>query len=320
MSSSPTLRPPRVSDLDEIVDLINRDNTLTGIPVVVERDELWEEWNSSLTSMERDCRVLSVDGRLRGVAWTLFLPSESTVQRCYVEGAVDPDLRRNGHGRTLMDWGVNHARELLQTLATSDQPRSIRVQHRVDDTSRLELMREYDFSPVRWFDDLERPLVDVPTPVSITDITIEPWPSDDESVRRVKNIAFADHWGSSPTTPEGWEELVRGFGSRLDLSRVAVDTRTNEVVAFLLAKRYPSDDTTLRRTATVDKLGTLPKFRKRGIGSALIIEALHAFAQEDLTHALIDVDSSSPTGAHRLYESLGFELLFSTVTSEIVLS
>ena len=321
---SPTLRAPLVDDLATVTDLVNRANASIGIPVVMDPAELGEEWQSSLTSMERDCRVITVDGRIVGVVWTLFFPSDTVTQRCYVEGAVDPDMLRRGYGRQLMDWGVRHAHELFATLTHRNQPWSIRVQHRIDDMARKHLMDRYGFAPVRWFDDLERSLDDLPPRANVEGIDVVGWPIDDpardEIVRQVKNSSFADHWGSSPTPPDGWTELTRGFGSRLDLSRLAVDAASGEVVAFLLAKRYPSDDTPERRSASIDKLGTLPAFRGRGIASALLTNALHAFVDEGLTHALLDVDSANPTGAHRLYRSLGFEVAFSTVTSEIVVS
>lgn len=321
--SIPTLRAPSVDDLPDVTELLNRANASIGTPIVMDPTELGQEWQSSLTTMSRDCRVLEVDSRIVGAVWTLFFPSDLVTQRCYVEGAVDPESIGRGFGRRLMDWGVDHAGELFTTLTHRDQPRSIRVQHRIDDDACRRLMDRYGFSPIRYFDDLERSLGDLPPPVTVPGIDIVAWPADDpvldEEIRLVKNFSFTDHWGSSPTSVEGWSELTRGFGSRLDLSRLAIDTETNRVVAFLLSKRYPADDTDIRRSASIDKLGTLPSHRGRGIATALVVDAFHRFRDEGLTHALIDVDSDSPTGAHRLYRNLGFTTHFSTVTSEIVM-
>ena len=45
--------------------------------------------------------------------------------------------------------------------------------------------------------------------------------------------------------------------------------------------------------------------------------SLDAFAAAGLTHAALDVDSSSPTGAARLYRSLGFETAARSVASRL---
>lgn len=306
-------------EIPEVVDLVNRGHAVDGPTIRIEVEEFRQELNSSLTVMERDVRVSRDEsGRIRGIVWTLHLPSDTGLQRCYVEGCVDPESRGRGHGRTLLDWGTNHAHELLAT-SRPDSLRVIRVSRSVDNQSAARLHDRFGFAPVRWFDDLKRSLVEVPDLVMPAGIVVEPWPENSLDVLPVKNQAFADHWGSSPTTPEGWHELVHGFGGRPDLSSVARDAANGEIVGFLLTHRYPADDSVNeQRQAWIDKLGTLASHRGRGIASALLMDALHRYRDHDLTHAMIGVDADNPTGAHRLYRSLGFAPHYSTVTSEIV--
>ncbi len=321
-----------LTEIPEAVDLVNRCHAVDGPNIKVEIEEFRQELNSSLTVMDQDVRVSRDEsGRIHGIVWTLHLPADSSLQRCYVEGAVDPGSRGRGHGRTLLDWGTSHARELLTASTPSSQPgsqpgsqpsspRVIRVSRSVHNLPAARLHDRFGFAPVRWFDHLTRSLDDVPDLVIPAGILVEPWPEDSHEVLRVKNRSFADHWGSSPTTPEGWHELVHGFGGRPDLSTVARDTDSHEIVGFLLTHRYPADDEVNGgRQAWIDKLGTLATHRGRGIASALIVDALHRYRTSGHTHAMIDVDSDSPTGAHRLYKSLGFAPHHSTVTGEIVL-
>ena len=133
------------------------------------------------------------------------------------------------------------------------------------------------FTPVRYFDDLLRPLTDLPDLVEIEGVRIEPWGSGrDEAIRLTKNTAFLDHWGSVPATPSSWEEQLHGYGGRPDLSFVAIEERTGEVVALLFTARYEADDELLgRRDAWIQTLATLRAWRGRGLGSALIGRALH---------------------------------------------
>ena len=136
----------------------------------------------------------------------------------------------------------------------------------------------------------------------------------------MKNIAFADHWGSTPTPSHTWKSMVRGFGSLIEHSFIALDT-DDRVVAYSLNHRYSADDETLgRRDGWIDNLGTLPEWRGRGLASALIVRSLHAFAEAGLTHASLGVDSESLTGAIRLYKSLGFEPNRGHSTLEIAVS
>ena len=54
------------------------------------------------------------------------------------------------------------------------------------------------------------------------------------------------------------------------------------------------------------QLGMRPEWRKRGIGSALMIEALTRFRSAGTDHVLNDVNVNNPDAA-RLYKQLGFQ-------------
>jgi ribosomal protein S18 acetylase RimI-like enzyme len=161
---------------------------------------------------------------------------------------------------------------------------------------------------VRWFEELRRPLTDLPPPGEVDGITIVPWPDErDDELLSVRNAAFADHWGSTPISPATWNDHTHGFGSRPDLSFIAVDADDRAVGISVNARYEADDEVTGRRDGWIMTLGTLAEYRGRGIASALIVASLHAFAAADLTHAALGVDSDSPTGAARLYRALGFQ-------------
>ena len=71
-----------------------------------------------------------------------------------------------------------------------------------------------------------RPLVDLPS-VSVPEgALLVPWPHDrDGETLVMRNLAFADHWGSTPIAPETWQQVLRGHGARPDLSVVALEPR-----------------------------------------------------------------------------------------------
>ena len=60
-------------------------------------------------------------------------------------------------------------------------------------------------------------------------------------------------------------------------------------------------------SAFVKDLAVASSMRRRGLGSALLHHALRAFRDRGAPHLALKVDADNPSGALRLYRSLGFE-------------
>ena len=147
----------------------------------------------------------------------------------------------------------------------------------------------------------------LPAPQPLAGMEIRPWtPADDEGTRLAYNASFADHWGSTPATPQRWRNIFADSSSfRPDFSRLAV--RDGEVVGFALCDEFDSETRARgHRTGYVDRVGTVRSVRGRGVASALMMQALVAMRESGCSHAELTVDADSPTGAGRLYERLGF--------------
>ena len=172
-------------------------------------------------------------------------------------------------------------------------------------------------NPVRWSDDLIIDLNNSPAVCELDDYSIIPWDtSRDEEARSVKNQAFMDHWGSTPTNAEGWNQLVHGSTACLGASFFALDAH-NKIVGLLLSHRYESDDELLaKRIGWIDKVATLAEHRRKSVGNSLITHALNAYKNVGLSHGALDVDTENPTGAYGLYTSMGFTKFRSKVTYE----
>jgi mycothiol synthase len=59
------------------------------------------------------------------------------------------------------------------------------------------------------------------------------------------------------------------------------------------------------RYGSIQNVGVLPNFRGRGLGTALVRQALLSFAELGLEKAYLEVTAEN-AGAYRLYERLGF--------------
>ncbi len=314
------LRPLTRADAVRVRGLINRSEAHDAIPRRLSQIEFDEEFDEPNYDSLTDARVALVDGELAGWCRIWHSPSGELLERAYLFGAVDPAFRRRGVGRTMLQWSHDLAIERLSAI-DNDLPKYVRVNAYDFLESAQRLFHRFGFVPVRWFEQLLRPLDSIPEPIAPKGIRIIPFSAGRaEAVRAVKNAAFADHWGSTPTGQASWETIYFGHGARPDLSFLAEEIATGQIVAYCLNHCYPEDDDLLGRgDCIIDNLGTIRGWRGRGLASTLINTSLQAFAAEGRTHAMIEVDGDSPTGASRLYRSLGFEPLHRLVTSQIQL-
>jgi len=310
------LRQATRSDLPEIAALLSEGLSFDGLVFVQKAEELAEEFDGTYCSLDHDVIVAIYESSIIGVGYTIFLPSEIKEERCYIFGTTKPEFRGNGVGTAVMQWASEHGESLLRSTNRTI-PKYLRSDMSATNSSAGSLFQSFNMSPVRWNDDLIIDLADSPEVFTASEYSIVAWDSSrDEEARVVKNLAFMDHWGSTPTSKDGWEQLVHGSTSRLDQSFFALDSNHN-IVGLLLSHRYESDDEALgKRIGWIDKLATLAEHRKKSIGKSLITHALAAYKRDGLTHAALDVDTENPTGAYGLYTAVGFSTFRGKVTYE----
>ena len=310
------LRRATHSDLPEIAALLSEGLSFDGLVFVQTAEELAEEFDGTYCDLDHDVMVAEHDSRIIGVGYTIFLPSETKEERCYIFGTTKPEYRNKGVGTAVMQWATEHGESLLRSTNRT-LPKFLRSDMSATNSTAGSLFQSFNMSPVRWNDDLIIDLANSPEVFTATEYSIVPWDSSrDEEARTTKNQAFMDHWGSTPTSEEGWEQLVHGSTARLDQSFFAVDSNNN-IVGLLLSHRYESDDEVLgKRIGWIDKLATLSEHRKKSVGKSLITHALAAYKRDGLTHAALDVDTENPTGAYGLYTAVGFSTFRGSVTYE----
>jgi [ribosomal protein S18]-alanine N-acetyltransferase len=127
-----------------------------------------------------------------------------------------------------------------------------------------------------------------------TDIHISPAHRDDlEAIMALERVGFAE--------PERWSE-------RSWLTELLGEGRT----VLLAQKDYPVGVITVQTVgelADLHRLVVAPDHRRRGVGTALVIEALTAARQHGARNVILEVDYSNDP-AIALYSGLGFEQLY----------
>ncbi|MGA1070975.1 MAG: GNAT family N-acetyltransferase, partial [Ilumatobacteraceae bacterium] len=158
-----TLRNATPNDLPAIAALLTAVFTHDKIPIVQTVEEVEEELSGDSCRLETDVMVVEVDAQIVGIAYTLFLPSETKEERCYILGGVLPDFRKNGVGNALMSWAVEHGEQLLQSTGRTI-PKFLRTHVSRLNKSAAKLFSQFHLQPVRFEDDLIINLTSIPAP------------------------------------------------------------------------------------------------------------------------------------------------------------
>ncbi|MGY6502734.1 MAG: GNAT family N-acetyltransferase [Acidimicrobiales bacterium] len=310
------LRPLTVDDATEAHRITRAAEVADGSSIATTLAEIELRLAAPHMHLEADSRLALLDGEPAGFAYVDHTPSGARLERAYLLGEVDPAHRRRGVGSSLFEWQRGRAHELLSGYS-HDLPRYARTDQKATRVDTLRLYERFGLTAVRYTDELIRPL-DASVPSAPLDgPTVVAWDrSRSDEVRAVKNAAFADHWGSTPSDGAAWAHMLADDCVRLDLSVVAlVDDR---VVGYALNEHYAADEeVTGRRDGWIGSLGVLRDHRGRGVASALIAASIDAFRGAGFTHAMLGVDTENPSGAYGLYRRLGFEPLERSVTHEV---
>ncbi len=162
--------------------------------------------------------------------------------------------------------------------------------------------------------------VALPAPVRAgppSGIVIRPPDPDDEvelrAIHAIQQSAFADTPDFYPLTYERWYERIRDRPS-VPWDEWCVALADGVPVGML--QSTPASDLD---EGWVHHVAVLGGYRGRGIARAMLSTAFDRYAAKGRAAAGLGVDLTNPTGAYRLYESLGMSAVYETDIYERVL-
>jgi len=303
-------RPLVASDAPALLRLLNAVEEADAQPFRMSLPEVEEMLDEPWRDLGRDTVVgTDEDGVPRAYMTLVAPPGDTSERRVFLDGGVEQAWRGRGIGRALVAWALARSAEMLADVPAG-VPWRVGVICGDEDARARRLFERAGLAPLRWYASLRRDLAEPLPDVVVPDgVSVATWtPDDDEDVRLAHNAAFADHWGSQPMSAEDWASGRAMFAPGWSL--VARDTtRAGEpVVGYALADRFEEDWPAQGFTSGyVARLGVLSEHRGRGLASALLVEACRRVAADGLEAVTLGVDTANPTGAFRLYTSLGFE-------------
>ena len=231
-----------------------------------------------------------------------------------LHGAVHPGQRGRGLGTRLLAWAEQAALPLHQARYPG-HPLALSASCPAGQGDALALFAAAGYQQSRWFHFMSRDLTgsvadgQIPEGTRITAYAAE----FSEAARQVRDEAFRDHWGSTPTTEDSWQHFVGHERFRPSFSFLAY--LGDKPAGVLIAEEYDAfRQATGRRECYVATVAVTEVARGRGIASALIRRSLAAAQADGCTVATLYVDADSPTGALTLYEHTGFTKQRTSVT------
>lgn len=300
------------SDLQPIVDLLNECEAVDRQDEGISVGELRMEFSSPSFDPARDVGLWQDgEGRLVGFG-QLWVPRAGEQQDVSLWFKVHPDSRGGDLETEIIAWGLGRAREIERERGV---PVSFRSGARDIDTDRQALLERHGFSVVRHFLRLARPLDEpVPEPQFPAGFTLR-YVTDEEAERWVAmyNESFVDHWNFHPWTVEVFKHRVSAAYYRPELNLLAV-APDGTFAAFDWCEINPEEnERSGENEGWIGILGTRRGFRKIGLGRAMLLAGLQLLKANGVDTAKLNVDAANPTGALRLYESVGFHKAYAWI-------
>jgi mycothiol synthase len=309
-----TFRPMQgESDLPSMVDIVNASKAADGVSYVT-TVEIQTTFYRTLTNCDPQRDMIMVEDSAGPVAHarTFWLKEKKRDAYMHMVGAnVHPDHRRRGLGTAILHWLEARAREVAVEQG-HPSPAEAYFQAFVygKERARAALLERHGYRPVRFFYEMERPnlddIQDAPLPAGLEVRPVRP-----EHMRAIWDAnleAFSDHWGEPEMTDSDYQRfLTNPVEHQPDIWKVAWDKASNEVVGMVLGYINHAENATFnRKRGWTENICVRKPWRKLGVARALIAENLRELKARGMESAALGVDTDNPTGALRVYESMGF--------------
>ena len=285
-----SVRPPRLTDLEAVHQIIAQQNTVDYGSAMVTLDDLRKKWQK--INLEDDACIAYMNNEPAGYAELL----EGDSPYIYIADRLNIDLAF----QLLM---------ILEGKVVSQKKGTVNLFTRISEKNRtlLQLFASNGYHSKLSFIIMEAVLDEPPPPPQWPEgITVRTFSrdQDEQAVYSTDEEAAKDKGYHDPLSYDAWAKRMRLGEAVFDPSLwfLACEGRSAEILGVAL-NLYAQQT----QTGWVDHLSVRRAWRNRGIGRALLLHTLAEFYRRDIHRVKLSVDSKSLTNAPRLYESVGMK-------------
>ncbi len=294
------------ADLPRMVELINDCEAVDRLDQGVSIVELREELSDPTIDLTRDIRLWEDGDGMLVALGRIGIPRVDDELCGFLGFKVHPSARGNGIETEIFSWAAERMRQVGCERGAKVRLRAGSI---TTDAQRIGILEAHGFTPARYFTEMSCSLAaPLPDPQLPHGFTIRHLAGAEEVPAWVElfNLSFIDHWEHYDLTVEQRLHWLTEsyYRPEDDLIAVADD---GTFAAFCKCMVVPEQNQrTGRNEGWISLLGTRRGYRNIGLGRAMLLAGLHRLQVDGCDRALLGVDAASPTGANRLYESVGF--------------
>lgn len=288
MDTELTTRAPRPDEAQAVTDLVvTCDVDEFGRPDY-ELDDLLTDWHMPGFELSKDA-VVVLDGETL-VAYAAFIRND------YVDVYVHPEHRNRDIGKELLEWSERRA---VERAVDGQEVRLGQVLTSSHDGARR-LLERRGYEPVRTYWRMSMPLEsNPPSPVWPEGVIVRTFDQerDTRAVYGLVQDAFGDNERHTAESFEEWQAFMidrEAFEPGLWF----IAESSGEIVGCVLCPNYEDE-------GWVRQLAVARGWRRRGLGTALLRQAMVELHRRGRREIGLVVDSWNRTGAKELYERAG---------------
>jgi mycothiol synthase len=291
-------RPITRDDLTELVDLAKTCYLSDGgLNFMVEHKEIIHRFfpdkpGAVIGALNADRQLVACN--------SVTVSGDSNTQRARIVGYVRPDMRGRGFGTYLMHWGQIQAGSLLAGAAADQRLICIATESLTEPAHRLYLAQGFEpvFDELVMRRDLQQPLPDQPLPEGVT---LTAWqPGVAEEFYQAYHAAFRERPGFPGWSSAEWIAQVNDDDHMPEWSLLAM--AGGVPLGFVIGDAILTTDPP---SGYIWQIGVVPALRRRGLGSALLVETMRRMQVAGAPWADLTVNINNP-GAIQTFTELGF--------------
>ncbi len=303
------------SDLQPLIDLFDACEQVDKLDLSITPAQLQLEIEAPGVDLDRDLQLWeNAKGQVIGFGeLSIAEPIEDNLADGTLWAIVHPLARGGNLESQIIAWAEHRLGEVAKERQGQPKLFTWSRDSRID---RIAIIKQHGFVEDRHFFFLTQPLTDtmpkpqLPEGFTIRAVNLE---REAQAWADLHNRAFFGQWNYHPITVASCKNRLQDPNYLPELDLVAVDL-DGEFASICYCSINPEHNTFLgRQEGWVALLCTSPDFQRRGLARAMLLHGLARLKVLNMDIVKIGVDSENAFGARKLYESVGFDRLYTNI-------